>query len=86
MPELATALGTLIRQGGARLAEAGMPEPRREALRIWADLTRDQLFEALLAQDVDRRAVSGGDRTPFLGRAAQPRDWVGRVQAPLAQE
>src|SRR3954469_4378277 len=48
MPDLASALGSLTRQGAARLAQAGVPEPRRQALRIWAELNRADPAAALL--------------------------------------
>jgi release factor glutamine methyltransferase len=53
MPELATALGTLIRQGTDRLARAHLPEPRRQALRIWAELNQAEPGNALLARGLD---------------------------------
>ena len=54
MPELAIALGTLTRRGAARLAQAGVVDPRREALRIWAELNQVDPAQALLAHvDVD---------------------------------
>jgi release factor glutamine methyltransferase len=40
MPELAVPLRRLIAQGAERLRRAGLPGSRREALRIWSDLTR----------------------------------------------
>ena len=48
MPELATSLGELTRRAAARLADAGVPEPRRQALRIWAELNRVEPAAALL--------------------------------------
>ena len=83
MPELATALGTLIAAGRRATAAAGVPEPRREAIRIWADLgSGTQRPRLLLARDVDgrpvdRRAVSAGHRAARPGRAARPCDWLG---------
>jgi release factor glutamine methyltransferase len=38
MPELAVGFSTLIQDGTERLARAGIPEPRRQALRMWAEL------------------------------------------------
>lgn len=38
MPEPASPLGTLIADGAERLRRSGIPQPRREALRIWTDL------------------------------------------------
>jgi release factor glutamine methyltransferase len=70
MPELTTALGALTRRGAARLAKGGLPEPRRQALRIWADLNRDRPFEALLAQDVEVDAASATQYQQAIERRA----------------
>jgi release factor glutamine methyltransferase len=53
MPEMATNLGTIIRQGTDRLAQAGVAEPRRQAVRIWAELSETEPATALVARDVD---------------------------------
>jgi release factor glutamine methyltransferase len=53
MPDLARALGSLTRQGAARLAQAGVPEPRRQSLRIWAELNQVDPAAALLTPDLD---------------------------------
>ncbi len=37
MPDVALALSALLVEATARLTAAGVPEPRREALRLWAD-------------------------------------------------
>ncbi len=39
MPELTVALERLIREGAERLRRSGVGEPRRQALRIWSDLS-----------------------------------------------
>lgn len=39
MSELAPILGTMIHDGAKRLGRSGVAEPRREAIRIWSDLT-----------------------------------------------
>jgi release factor glutamine methyltransferase len=70
MPELTTALGALTRRGAARLAKGGLPEPRRQALRIWADLNRDRPFEALLAQDIEVDAASAAQYQQAIERRA----------------
>lgn len=47
MPELAPILGTMIHDGAERLGRSGVAEPRREAIRIWSDLTegaREDVF------------------------------------------
>ena len=48
MPELRVLLNSLIREGTAQLERAGIPEPRRQVLRIWSDLHGYGLGEALL--------------------------------------
>lgn len=53
MPELATARSTLIQEGTNRLARAGIPGPRRQALRIWAELNQTAPADALLARDLE---------------------------------
>jgi release factor glutamine methyltransferase len=70
MPELATALGALTRQATARLAEAGVLESRREALRIWADLNRVEPAEALLAHNVEVDASSAAQYQQSVERRA----------------
>lgn len=39
MPELTVPLGRLIHDGAERLRHSGLCEPRRQALRIWSDLS-----------------------------------------------
>jgi release factor glutamine methyltransferase len=48
MPELAIPLETLLGGAAARLRGAGLSEPRRQALRIWADLSGGKPGESLL--------------------------------------
>jgi release factor glutamine methyltransferase len=48
MPELGISLKWLIREGTKQLEMAGMPEPRRHAVRIWSDLRGGSVGEALL--------------------------------------
>lgn len=47
MPELAISLRALIGESAERLRQAGIPEPRREALRIWAELDEGAPAEVL---------------------------------------
>jgi release factor glutamine methyltransferase len=70
MPELAGPLGELARQGAARLAQSGVLEPRREALRIWAELNRVDAAEALLAHDIAVDASSATRYQKALERRA----------------
>jgi release factor glutamine methyltransferase len=51
MPDLALPLQTLLSDGAERLRRAGIPEPRRQALRIWAELSESQPGESLLRLD-----------------------------------
>jgi release factor glutamine methyltransferase len=53
MPDLATHWSMLIQDASERLARAGMTEPRRDALRIWADLNPWAHMGLLLAGDVE---------------------------------
>jgi release factor glutamine methyltransferase len=46
MPEV-SAIGNLIAQATNRLGKGGIPEPRREALRIWGDLSGNPLSPVL---------------------------------------
>jgi release factor glutamine methyltransferase len=48
VPDLALTLSEILAEGRARLAEAGVLEPAREVLRLWADLTDEQPARALL--------------------------------------
>ena len=54
MPELLTGQRSrsLIQEGADRLTEAGVPEPRRQAVRIWAELNQAQQAD-VLARDLD---------------------------------
>ena len=59
MPELAVAVGVLIDDGAERLRRSGLPEPRRQAMRIWTDLTEGSPADVLLQRDqtIDRAAA-----------------------------
>jgi release factor glutamine methyltransferase len=39
MPEVAATVAALVTDAARRLREAGLPEPRREAVRLWAGVT-----------------------------------------------
>ena len=56
-------LGDLLADAGAMLAAARVPEPRREALRLWADLVEGSPVDALLGR---RAPVSGEQVANFL--------------------
>jgi release factor glutamine methyltransferase len=48
MPETAVPLHVLLEYGTDRLRRAGIREPRREALRLWTELSEGSLVEAVL--------------------------------------
>jgi release factor glutamine methyltransferase len=50
MPEPTTSLASLIGDSAKRLRQAGIPEPRRLALRIWAELRGVSHAEAVLGE------------------------------------
>ena len=60
MPDLRQSRRTLLADATASLHAAGIASPRREALRIWADLAGETLGEGLmrLAGSVDRVAAN----------------------------
>ncbi len=71
MPELATALGALITDGTERLRRSGLGEPRREALRIWRELSSGGPADVALRRE---EPVGGDTARRFdaaVGRRAQ---------------
>jgi release factor glutamine methyltransferase len=60
MPELVTGRRSLIQQATDRLAQAGVPEPRGQAVRIWAELSQAAQGDMLLTRghDVDSAAAA----------------------------
>ena len=60
MPELVTGRRSLIQEATDRLAQAGVPEPRRQAVRIWAELSQAAQDDLLLTRghDVDSAAAA----------------------------
>jgi release factor glutamine methyltransferase len=52
MPEVALSLRALIAKGAERLRDGGLSEPRRHALRIWAELNQAGP-EAILLREID---------------------------------
>jgi release factor glutamine methyltransferase len=59
MPESTPALSVLIEDGAQRLRRSGVGEPRRQAVRIWADLTESAPVEVFLKRNepVDQLAA-----------------------------
>jgi release factor glutamine methyltransferase len=51
MPELAVTLQSLIREGAECLRRGEIPEPRRQALRIWTELSGGAPADAVLRRD-----------------------------------
>jgi len=64
MPELATTLGALISAGAGRLRQSGLPDGRREAIRIWDELGESGPADVALepARAVDGDASAAFDR------------------------
>jgi release factor glutamine methyltransferase len=69
MTDLAHQARSLIGEGCERLRLAGIPEPRREALSLWAELARVSPAEAL----VDGHLPVGPKRAAEFQRAVQRR-------------
>jgi release factor glutamine methyltransferase len=53
MPDVALALGVLIDEGAERLRLANLAAPRREALRIWSEVTPGCPTDPLLSRDLE---------------------------------
>jgi release factor glutamine methyltransferase len=62
MPEVALRLKALIGDSAERLRRAGIPEPRRETLRLWGELNGSSSAEAIVQGDVP---VGAGDAARF---------------------
>jgi release factor glutamine methyltransferase len=71
MPELALPLRSLIGAGCEQLRLAGIPEPRREALRLWADLSGSSPGEALLESHLAVEATRAADFRRVIQRRAR---------------
>ena len=48
MPDVAATVAALVTDAARRLREAPVPEPRREALRLWAGVTKGDAADAVL--------------------------------------
>jgi release factor glutamine methyltransferase len=70
MPELALSLRALVADGAERLRLAGLAEPRRQALRIWAELNERAPAEALLPGDREITPAAAGRFQRAIGRRA----------------
>jgi release factor glutamine methyltransferase len=69
MPDLTLSLSSLLSEGAEQLRHSGIPEPRRQALRIWSELTDGSLDGILRAQDL---AVDA-ERSTLFRRAIRRR-------------
>jgi release factor glutamine methyltransferase len=74
MPETVVTLAALIPRATGRLRAAGIPEARREAIRIWADLARGEISDVALNQHrvVDPRDADGFERAVSRRAAGEP--------------
>ena len=63
MTEADVSLGDLVADAGRMLAAARIPEPRREALRLWSDLVEASPVDAILGR---RAPVSADQVAAFL--------------------
>jgi release factor glutamine methyltransferase len=69
--ELTLTLSTLLADGRAKLSAAGIPEPGREALRLWADLNDEVPARSLLERDRTVAPIAAGSFLTAVERRAQ---------------
>jgi release factor glutamine methyltransferase len=71
MPDTIVTLTALIPAATERLRAVGIPEPRREAIRIWADLAGTEISDVVVGQNrvVDPAAID--DFETAVGRRAR---------------
>jgi release factor glutamine methyltransferase len=62
MPDLALSLDALLSEGAEQLRRAGVPEPRRQALRIWSELNGGAMDAIVSAKNL---AVDSERSAPF---------------------
>jgi release factor glutamine methyltransferase len=70
MPELLSDRRFLIQEGTDRLAQAGVPEPRRQAIRIWAELSQAVQNGLLLARGLEVDAADSARYQHAIKRRA----------------
>lgn len=68
MTELVATLAALLADAAGRLAAAGVPAPRRNALRLWADLNATEPARAWLVREHE---VAPSDAARFLDAVAR---------------
>lgn len=78
MPEAVLTLQALWESAGALLAAAGIPEPRREAIRLWSDLARTPSARAMLERSAPVEASAAERFLAAVGRrtAGEPIAYV----------
>jgi release factor glutamine methyltransferase len=76
--ETPPSVGDLVRSAAAELAAAGIAEPRREALRIWAGIERVGVAEAVLRREApaDHGAVRRFEDAVHRRAAGEPLAYV----------
>ena len=62
MPDLATTVAFLVSDGARRLQQAGVAEPRREAIRLWAGVTSGNAEDVALRGE---QLVDGATETRY---------------------
>jgi release factor glutamine methyltransferase len=68
VPDVALALGAALAEAAQRLEGAGVPDARREALRLWADPRAETPAEAWLQRE---RVVPPAELREFLARVGR---------------
>src|ERR671910_3441172 len=62
MPDVATTVAFLVNDGARRLRQAGVAEPRREAIRLWAGTTNGNVADVALRGE---QLVDGATETRY---------------------
>lgn len=78
MPELAVSRRGVLADAAAALSRAGIPEPRREALRLWAEVSPGAAAEVVLQPDHPVEASGRRALEALIGRrvAGEPFAYV----------
>ena len=74
MPDMATTVAFLISDGARRLQQAGVAEPRREAIRLWTGVTTGNAADVVLRaeQPVDGATETRYERAVVRRSAGEP--------------
>jgi release factor glutamine methyltransferase len=92
MPELATPLQVLLADGTHQLRRAGIPEPRRQVLRLWSELNRADPAQAVLHGDlpVEHASATRFQKAVERRAAGEPlahvTGWIGFRQLSLRSD